>query len=93
MQFTTTGQTRKYYVTPTRSSPLKITLVWHDYPAASTVTSYAAINNLDLTAKIGSTSYYANGQSSVSGYNLINNAEQVKKGEPTIPGAPQAQGV
>lgn len=37
----------------------------------------ALINDLDLTAKQGSTSYYANGQSSTSGYNAYNNVEQV----------------
>jgi subtilisin family serine protease len=69
------------------NTPLKITLVWHDYPASVGV-SHAAVNNLDLYVRSpGGTVYRGNvfkqGQSARGGRSdTINNVEQIHRSSP-----------
>jgi hypothetical protein len=53
-----TGGTRTFNVTPT-GGPLKVTLVWSDYPSTDTA-SINLVNDLDLTVVTGSTTYHGN---------------------------------
>jgi hypothetical protein len=61
---------------PNGALPLaQMTLVWHDYPAAATVTSVMLVNNLDIRATHAGTTYYPNGR---TGPDSVNNVEQVR---------------
>lgn len=44
----------------------------------------ALVNDLDLTAKQGLITYYANGQLSTAGYNALNNVEQITIANPVV---------
>lgn len=75
-----TGQTQTFnYNVTSSSTPLHITLAWTDY-AASTSSSKALVNDLDLTVTGPSgTVYYGNG---VSGGDRTNNIETVDLSSP-----------
>ena len=53
-----TGGSQNFTVTPT-GGPLKVTLVWSDYPSTETA-SVNLVNNLDLTVTNGSNTYRGN---------------------------------
>ena len=83
----TTGQTQTYsYAVESASTPLKITLVWTDYPGSTTATK-ALVNDLDL--KITSPSgviYYGNDFTSPfnSTVDRLNNVENVFINAPEV---------
>lgn len=75
-----TGGSTNFTVTPT-GGPLKITLVWTDYPSTDTATTNL-VNNLNLTATSGATTYRGNvfsgGWSATGGSaDNVNNVENV----------------
>lgn len=83
-----TAETNSHYVVVnSASSPLKITLVWTDAPAAL-MAAFTPINNLDLAAiEPGPATYLGNvfsgGQSTTGGSaDLVNNVEQVHRTAP-----------
>ena len=53
-----TGNTQNFTVTPT-GGPLKVTLVWSDYPSTESA-SVNLVNNLDLTVTNGANTYRGN---------------------------------
>ncbi|HET9905451.1 MAG TPA: hypothetical protein VFQ23_02385, partial [Anaerolineales bacterium] len=53
-----TGNTQNFTVTPT-GGPLKVTLVWSDYPSTESA-SVNLVNNLDLTVTSGANTYRGN---------------------------------
>ena len=53
-----TGNTQNFTVTPT-GGPLKVTLVWSDYPSTESA-SVNLVNNLDLTVTNGTNTYRGN---------------------------------
>lgn len=75
-----TGGSTNFTVTPT-GGPLKITLVWTDYPSTDTATTNL-VNNLNLTAVSGANTYRGNvfsgGWSTTGGSaDNVNNVENV----------------
>lgn len=82
-----TGQSQNFsYAVESNNHPLKISLVWTDYPA-STTASIALVNDLDLkiTSPSG-TVYYGNDFSSPynSSYDRINNVENIFIDNPEV---------
>ncbi|MDP4181671.1 MAG: S8 family serine peptidase [Bacillota bacterium] len=77
----TTGNSLSYSVPCTKTDrPLKVSLVWSDYPAAP-LSAHALVNDLDLkvTSPDGSVSYYGNNFTSPynSNFDRTNNVENV----------------
>ncbi len=75
-----TGGSTNFTVTPT-GGPLKITLVWTDYPSTDTATTNL-VNNLNLTATSGANTYRGNvfsgGWSTTGGSaDNVNNVENI----------------
>ena len=77
-------ETAWYRIVPTSRATIKVTLAWYDFPAAVTISSKTLINDLDLTATQGTTQYFANGWTSTSGPNSLNNVEQIIIPSPVI---------
>ncbi len=67
------GNSQKYCVTGT-GGPLKVTLVWHDVPAALSAATQL-VNDLDLTVYANSLNGYSVLGNGVSDH--LNNVEQV----------------
>jgi PGF-pre-PGF domain-containing protein len=67
----------RYYINNS-SEPLRITLVWTDYPAAA-YASTTLVNNLDLTVTCPGETYFGNGV-----LDSVNNVEQVELSSPAV---------
>ncbi|MBN2488428.1 MAG: PGF-pre-PGF domain-containing protein, partial [Methanosarcinaceae archaeon] len=75
----TTSESWNYsYYVYNSSEPLRITLVWTDYPAAA-LAAVTLVNNLDLTVTGPGGTYYGNGAT-----DSINNVEEVELLSPTV---------
>lgn len=73
----TTGQSQTYTVTAKQGEPLRVTLVWTDYPASANAAK-ALVNDLDLTLTSPSgKTYYGNDFSNRGTADRANNVENV----------------
>ena len=72
---TNTGDKVVFPCSKSTKGPVKVTLVWNDYPGSSSAMN-ALVNDLDLTLSDGKNTYYAGGSKEKS--DSLNNAEQIR---------------